>query len=229
MSDDVDIHEATTIAELDAMREVFVAIWDEGGAPEVHLTRAVQWSGGYAAVAVVDGRVVGGAMGFIGLRPGLHLHSHIAGVLPGLQDRSIGFALKQHQRSWCAERELREIRWTYDPLVRRNAWFNLRRLGAEIESFHPDFYGDMHDGVNAGDRSDRFLVRWATDAPEPSSDDAVDVPRGAELFALPEDIVALRRTDPQRAAALRLELRAALEGRRVAGLTDAAEYVIVSA
>jgi len=224
---DVDIREATTIADLDAMRDVFVAIWDEGGAPEVHLTRAVQWAGGYAAVAVLDDRVVGGAMGFVGLRPELHLHSHIAGVLPGLQDRSIGFALKQHQRAWCAERGLPSIRWTYDPLVRRNAWFNLRRLGVEIESFHADFYGDMHDGVNAGDRSDRFLVRWSTEVvAAPSS---VDVPRGAELFALPEDIVALRRDDPDRASGLRLELRAALEGRRVAGLTDAGEYVLVSA
>ena len=28
-----------------------------------------------------------------------------------------------------------------------------------------DFYGEMEDGVNAGDRSDRCAVRWELDAP----------------------------------------------------------------
>jgi predicted GNAT superfamily acetyltransferase len=222
---DVTVRDATTLDDLASIHDIFVGIWGPAGAPEVHLVRAVQWSGGYASLAEDDGRVIGGSFGFVGIRPDLHLHSHITGVIPDAQDRAVGLALKQHQRDWCAGRDIRVIRWTFDPLVRRNAWFNLRRLGAEIESFHADFYGDMHDEVNAGDRSDRFVVRWATDAAAPVT--SFSAPPGSELFALPEDVAALRRADPERADRLRLELRAALDGRRVAGITDAGEYALV--
>jgi predicted GNAT superfamily acetyltransferase len=219
------IREATTLADLAAMRGVFAAIWGEGGVPELNLIRAVQWSGGYASVAEVDGAVVGGSFGFLGGEPNLHLHSHITGVLPGHQDRSIGFELKQHQRRWCLQHAIPRVRWTFDPLVRRNAWFNLRRLGGVVESFHADFYGEMHDLLNAGEHTDRFIVRWDVADAEPVT--GVDVPDGAELFALPADIVALRATEPVRAARLRHELRAAMDGRRVAGITDAGEYVLL--
>lgn len=207
------------------MRRVFVAIWGETGVPEIHLLKAVSYAGGYCAVAEVDGEVIGGSFGFLGGEPNLHLHSHETAVLPGQQDRSIGFELKQHQRRWCLQRAIPTVRWTFDPLVRRNAWFNLRRLGAVIEAFHPDFYGEMHDGVNLGDRSDRFVARW--DLAEAESVTEVVVPAGAELFALPEDIHVLRAEDPDRAAALRLELREVLRDRTVAGITDAGEYVLV--
>jgi predicted GNAT superfamily acetyltransferase len=221
------IREATTLDDLAAMRGVFATIWGEGGVPELNLLRAVQWSGGYASVAVVDGVVVGGSFGFLGGQPNLHLHSHITGVLAGQQDRSIGFELKQHQRRWCLQHAIPRVRWTFDPLVRRNAWFNLRRLGAVVEEFHADFYGEMHDLLNEGEHTDRFIVRWDIAEAEPVTE--VDVPRGAELFALPPDIMALRAGDPDRAATLRIELRAALQGRRVAGITDAFEYVLVDA
>jgi hypothetical protein len=49
------------------------------------------------------------------------------------------------------------------------------------------------------------------------------------LFALPEDIVELRRVDPARAKQVRYELRQALVGRRVLGITPAGEYVLVPA
>ena len=43
-----------------------------------------------------------------------------------------------------------------DPLVRRNAAFNLNALGTRAVAFHPDFYGPMGDAINAGDASDRL-------------------------------------------------------------------------
>jgi predicted GNAT superfamily acetyltransferase len=222
----VEIRAAETLDDLAAMRHVFETIWGENGSPEVHMVRAVQHAGGYCAIAEVDGAVVGASFGFLGGEPNLHLHSHITGVLPGHQDKAIGFELKQHQRRWCLQRAIPRIRWTFDPLVRRNAWFNLQRLGAQIEAFHLDFYGEMRDGVNAGDHSDRFVVRLDV-AEEPVRND--DVPDGALLFALPDDIVALRASDPAQAAAVRRALREALDGRRVHGITPAGEYVLVPA
>ena len=55
--------------------------------------------------------------------------------------------------------------WTFDPLVRRNAYFNLVKLGATAVAFHQDFYGSMQDEVNAGDLSDRILIEWDLDSP----------------------------------------------------------------
>ena len=50
--------------------------------------------------------------------------------------------------------------WTFDPLVRRNAHFNLAVLGATVDEYLVDFYGPLPDAVNAGDESDRLLVVW---------------------------------------------------------------------
>ena len=48
--------------------------------------------------------------------------------------------------------------------MRRNAWFNLARLGAAPLEYLPDFYGPMHDTINDGDQSDRLLTSWALDS-----------------------------------------------------------------
>ena len=89
---------------------------------------------------------------------GVYLYSVVAGVHPGHQAGQVGFALKQHQRAWALARDLDLITWTFDPLVRRNAYFNLAKLGAEVTGYHEDFYGPMHDALNQGDESDRCVV-----------------------------------------------------------------------
>src|SRR2546427_889660 len=57
------------------------------------------------------------------------------------------------------------IEWTFDPLVRRNAYSNLMKLGAEIVGFEANFYGTMHDSINASDETDRAVVRWNLTSP----------------------------------------------------------------
>ena len=91
---------------------------------------------------------------------GEHLHSHVTGIAPALQGRDAGFALKQHQRAWALDRGIGTVRWTFDPLVRRNAFFNLCKLGAFADRFHVNLYGAMTDATNAGDESDRFEICW---------------------------------------------------------------------
>lgn len=162
------IRDATSLADLIAMHAVFAALWGESGVPQVNVFRAIQHAGGYLAVAEVDGDVVGGSLGFLG-RSGdgeALLHSHITGVAPGQADRGTGFGLKQHQRQWCLARGIARIEWTFDPLVRRNAHFNLTKLGAIAAAYHADFYGPMDDAINAGDESDRLVATWRLlDAP----------------------------------------------------------------
>ena len=133
-------------------------------APEI--IRTVAHVNGYGAMAVSGSDIVGAALGFLGRdRLGTYLHSYIAGVTERLRGGNVGFALKQHQRAWALSHELNRVTWTFDPLVRRNAYFNLVKLGATAVAFHRDFYGSMQDTVNAGDLSDRILIEWNLDAP----------------------------------------------------------------
>jgi predicted GNAT superfamily acetyltransferase len=133
----------------------------------------------------------------------------------------VGYAMKLWQRAICLENGIAEIRWTFDPLVRRNAYFNLVKLGARVVDYRPDFYGEMDDIVNAGDRSDRFEVSWLLD-----SDDVAAallgtpaVQAGPEgLVVLPEDYDTLRREDPATARRWRERVRAQLAGHWDAGL-----------
>ena len=62
-----------------------------------------------------------------------------------------------HERVPCG---VSEIAWTFDPLVSRNAYFNLIKLGADAVEYLPNFYGPMLDTINGDDDSDRLLIKW---------------------------------------------------------------------
>ena len=138
----------------------------------VELLRAIEHAGGYVAAAYLDDQVVGGSLGFLGRHDGApSLHSHITGILPGVRRTGLGRAMKLHQRAWAADHGLTWVTWTFDPLVRRNAWFNIDVLGAQVHEYLVDFYGPIDDAINAGDESDRLLVAWpAVDDGTPTAD-----------------------------------------------------------
>jgi predicted GNAT superfamily acetyltransferase len=210
---------------VDAM-EVLRSIWGfpQGEPPlSAEIMRALSFAGGYVAGAFADGALIGASAGFLAQRDGhVHLHSHISGVVPQWQGRHVGLALKQHQRGWALERGIDVIEWTFDPLVRRNAFFNLVKLGARVVDFKVNFYGEMNDAINAGDPTDRGVIEWdlkASSASVPNEGDVIleadsdSEPvvrggRGPVLRAwIPEDVVALRQTDPDAARRWRLALR----------------------
>ena len=109
----------------------------------------MSFAGGYISGAYAGDELIGASAGFLGRRAGeLHLHSHISGVIAARQSRHVGVALKQHQRAWALARGIDSIEWTFDPLVRRNAFFNLVKLGAEVvgirtELLRPDARRDQ--------------------------------------------------------------------------------------
>lgn len=162
----VELSEIAEVIQLDEVVDLFAATWETPRASfqiGSELLRALTHAGNYVAGArSADGTLVGASMAFFGVHRGHRdLHSHITGVRPDGQGRHVGFALKQHQRAWALSRGIDLITWTFDPLVGRNAYFNLQRLGASIVAYEPDFYGSMTDGVNNGDESDRCVVSWA--------------------------------------------------------------------
>ena len=87
----------------------------------------------------------------------------MAAVLPEYRDQHIGSALKMHQRAWALGCGIDTVVWTFDPLVRRNAFVNLVKLGADVEGFEVDFYGSMDDAINVDDPTDLFIVVFTTE------------------------------------------------------------------
>jgi len=222
----VSIEELTELQDMKELQELFLKVWERSSEPPLNsdVMRALSHAGNYLVGVRSGGGLIAGIVAWLGMYPNREplLHSHILGVLPGSDSRGLGFALKQHQRTWCLARGIKTVEWTFDPLVRRNASFNLRKLGADAAEYLVDFYGPMQDRINAGDESDRILVRWHLESPKAVAAAAgrpheVAVNPGAKLCEVPEDIVAIRRTDPQKAREWRRNVRAALGGHLRAG------------
>jgi len=166
---DLRIRELETVDEIALAFDLFNEIWsgDDGAVP-TNVMKALAHTRNYLVGAWEGERFVGASLAFAwGDLSARALHSHISGVVEGCQGRGIGYALKLHQRTWAAEHGYERITWTFDPLVQRNAWFNLTKLGARIEEYEPDFYGPMDDGINAGDPTDRCLTVWDVEAAAP--------------------------------------------------------------
>ncbi|MFG3552265.1 GNAT family N-acetyltransferase [Streptomyces sp. NPDC047725] len=249
----VRIRMLRTVPELQQAEALLRAVWNtpDTAVPPLALDLmcALAHTGGYVAAAYVGPAMVGVTAGFRTV--GDSLHSHVAGVVPGMHGRGIGAAMKLHQREWAAEAGLSSISWTYDPLIRRNAYFNLHRLGAVAEAYLPDFYGPLDDGINDGGDSDRLFVSWpvhaTSHAPEPLPNLAAAVPvlkpdgneepvlraatGGVLRCATPMDAESLRQRDPARArrwrSAMREALGGALEnGYRIDGFVRSGWYVL---
>jgi predicted GNAT superfamily acetyltransferase len=233
VADDIEIRIVETPADLRRLVALLNQVWGTvTPLVGVELLRALGHTGGYVAAAYTENRMVGGSLGFLGRHNGeLVLHSHVTGILPGVRKTGLGRQMKVHQRTWAAEQGLDTIVWTFDPLVRRNAWFNIAVLGARVDSYLVDFYGQMIDSVNGRDPSDRLLVAWPTSGPLPSADTTPPVPPGTVAVPTPDDIVVLRRTDPADASGWRLRLREELgipltNGGAVIGFTRSGDYLV---
>ena len=155
-------------ADFDACVQLQRAVW---GLSDLEITSAIQLiatthAGGTLHVAETgEGRPVGFAYAFAGLRGGAHLHSDMVAVLPEFQRRGVGLHLKLAQREEALARGLDLVTWTFDPMQARNANLNLRRLAAVATEFLEDFYSTTSSDLHHGLPTDRLLVRWELKAP----------------------------------------------------------------
>ena len=240
---------ALTRGECAGAVDLLGELW--GGPPmTTPLLIALQHGGSYVAGAFRRDELIGVVAGFFGAPEARSMHSQVAGVRKGSGAKGVGTALKLHQRAWCLDRGATVMTWTFDPLVRRNASFNVRKLAASLDDYIVDFYGPLSDGVNLGQGSDRLLARWRLDVliPEEPAEPAdapvvlavgegerpvlieADADATAVAIEVPQDIEALRRADPGLGSAWRLALREAMHGRwdgwRPTGVSSAGRYVM---
>ena len=98
-------------------------------------------------------------------RPVSYLHSHMLAVRDGYRDAGIGRRLKLMQREDALSRGIVRMEWTFDPLEIKNAFLNIRKLGAIIRRYEPNFYGSSSSRLQGGLPTDRLVAEWYMDSP----------------------------------------------------------------
>lgn len=225
----VSVREISGIGEQAGAIRLLSEIWKrspENPPVPPELLRAMGKAGNYIGGAFVEDELIGVAIAFHADPERRALHSHIAGISPAHAGRSVGFALKQHQRAWALARGIDTIEWTFDPLVARNAYFNLTKLGAHATEYLANFYGEIADGINTDGETDRLLVTWRLHSPA-----AIACAGGASAItarepedvsvAVPADIECIRREDMDAARRWRRSVRD-----RLSGLLDAGGVIV---
>lgn len=115
--------------------------------------------GGLVLGAFDGSRLAGFLSAIPGMRNGKpYWHSHMLAVTASQRDIGIGTELKMGQREEALRRGIRLIEWTFDPLVSRNAYLNIEKLGVIVRRYYPLFYGDG---------SDRLIAEWWLERPRP--------------------------------------------------------------
>ncbi len=173
MSSDITIRRLTTHEEFAEAEDVQRAAWGMQGDSALvpaHLLITAEHNGGLVLGAFTpDGVMAGFLFGFIGSTadqraawmhtPYLHV-SHMMGVRPEYQHKSIGYALKCAQRRYVLEQGVALVVWTFDPLMSVNARLNVGRLGVVCCRYIPNLYGEIEEELNKGLPTDRFEVDW---------------------------------------------------------------------
>jgi predicted GNAT superfamily acetyltransferase len=76
-------------------------------------------------------------------------------------EQGIGARLKWEQRERALALGVRYLKWTFEPVKARNAFFNLEKLGATVAEYEVNFYGtDYGTSSGVGLASDRLFAEW---------------------------------------------------------------------
>jgi predicted GNAT superfamily acetyltransferase len=208
---DLKMEAVTSLAGTEAALQVFADAWGSDALSGSDTYFAAATHGSYLGVGWINDEPVTAAFGFLSVDPvtgGPALHSHMAATKRSHVNQGLAYGMKTHQRLWAIDHGLVAITWTYDPLQRRNAWFNLARLGASVIGFKRNYYGALKDTINASVETDRCEVRW--DVRTESGE--VVVPGDHDLVvSIPESIDDLRADKLTEAIAEQSRMRDALD------------------
>lgn len=188
--DELEIRPLEDLEDLRAAARLCDEVWGQRRVVGAELLRALTKYGNPVLGAFDGGEMVGAQMGFFGTRDGeTVLHSHVTGIRSDHRHAGVGAAMKWSQRDWALAHGIETVTWTFDPMMARNAYLNLRKLAARAERFHRDFYGALDDAMNSGERTDRLEIVWRL------RDPAVEAAARGERPAPPEGAVLVLRDD----------------------------------
>lgn len=165
MENDIEIRECGTLEELsacvDLQREVF-------SLPEIEISPVRHFvvtrnAGGFVLGAFSGAELIGFVLSVPAfLRGEKAFYSHMTAVRRDFQSAGIGGRLKWAQRDRSLADGVKFIKWTFEPVKARNAFFNLEKLGAIVTELQENFYGT--DYATGGDKiglaSDRLFAEW---------------------------------------------------------------------
>ena len=211
----IEIRECTTLDELaacvDLQREVF-ALPEIEISPLRHLV-VTRNAGGFSLGAFAGDELVGFVLSVPAfLRGEKAFYSHMTAVRSDYQGSGIGGRLKWAQRARALELGVKLIKWTFEPVKARNAFFNLEKLGAVVTQLEVNFYGTDYSSTDKlGLASDRLFAEWHLESEkvkalaEGGTFVSEDEPAGC--IAIPSDWSGLVKTDPEGALAEQLRVR----------------------
>ncbi|HTP54584.1 MAG TPA: hypothetical protein VML94_06485 [Thermoplasmata archaeon] len=177
---------------------------DAVGVVPAPLARSIQDHGGLVLGAFVDIYLAGCTVSTIGWDGTLLYHySHVTAVRPEYRNHHLGFRLKSFQREEVLRLGLSEIRWVFDPLVSRNAWLFVHRLGSLPERYLPHYFGQLPESGDAGTETDRLRTRWELATPRVDARLAATGPPSTEERARWSAAAPIIETEPG-ASGLRL-------------------------
>ncbi|XWX05246.1 GNAT family N-acetyltransferase [Aggregatilineales bacterium SYSU G02658] len=244
----VEIRALRTPDELQQAVELQKIYWgsDMSDIVPLHMLLSMANYGGHVFGAFVDGKLVGLLMGFLGAkitpadrtpaRDALLVMSKRMVVLPEYRNYKIGEHLKQAQRQFALDHGVPLVTWTFDPLIARNAYLNLHKLGAVGQAYQMDFFGV--DAANPTLSGDRLVANWWVAHPHVADRSArehadgvcvgaveagqprflgVSLGAPALLLEIPPDVQALEKSDAPLAGAWRAYAREAFPALFAAG------------
>jgi len=172
MEKNIEIRECETLEQLaecvDLQRDVFAL-------PEVELSPVRHFvvtknAGGFTLGAYDGDKLAGFVLSIPAfLRGEPAFYSHMTGVRAEYQSHGIGARLKWAQRKRALAEGVKVIKWTFEPIKARNAYFNLEKLGAIVSEFEVNFYGTDYTtapGKEIGLASDRLFAEWHLTSPK---------------------------------------------------------------
>ncbi len=171
-------------------------------------------TGGQVLGAFYGDELVGFTMAIAGFRRGKpFLHSHMNAVLDRYRDHGIGRKLKLFQREDALARGIDLIEWTFDPLIMKNAYFNLMRLGAIARRYIPDAYGITSSPLHAALPTDRLVAEWQLRSPRvirvlAGKRATPSFSKKAARIAIPKSIELQKKADPAKGARAQSRIRA---------------------
>ncbi|KUG57570.1 hypothetical protein [Nesterenkonia jeotgali] len=161
LADGVQVRGLTKVAELEAAcrlyRDVFSYSGEDQGINARLLKNLLTYGGTVVGALDAAGAVRGMAFGWTAVEtdpedPHIYHFSQAAVVAQDLQGQGVGRALKNVQAAVAHRQGSSRMRWTYNPMISRNAHFNLDVLGAQGRWFTRD--------ALAGPGTDRITVEW---------------------------------------------------------------------
>jgi predicted GNAT superfamily acetyltransferase len=168
----LDVRPIASLAEYRACVRLQAEVWGEAfECVPANVLQVATYVGGICLGAFrADGELCGLVFGLSGTQDGTPMHwSHLLAVRESARNLGVGRLLKERQRALLASRGIPEMRWSFDPMIVKNAHLNLNRLGARVVRYVPNMYGITDSPLHHGLATDRLVVAWATTGTAPTA------------------------------------------------------------